>query len=162
MGFYWWNALYYGRLINGAAHARLMNSKLVQDMDPVVLARFLRREPVDHWRGMRLLHLPGHFKKVGWIGPVLEPHELKAGEVQWSEVATVTKEWPEAVTEENLALLKELIKEAAPEGATEDRLKPGFYIYQAQWSTLDPENGSKLQAEANIRVVGCPFDCYKC
>lgn len=65
MGIYWWNALYFGRLLSRESHARLMNNRLVQGLAAAELDRFLSREPVDVDNGYRVPHLPGHFKKVG-------------------------------------------------------------------------------------------------
>lgn len=98
--------------------------------------------------------------KVGWIDPVLEPHELEAGEVQWAEVEKVANPWAETVKSEELDLLKRLIRAAAPEGSPEDKLKPGWYIYQGQWCSYDVESAHKICTEANIRVVGCPLSVY--
>lgn len=160
MGQYWWCAFYYGRLLSQGSYTRLLNSDLVKN-NPGILDRFLERDQlVDHHRGWRILHLPGHFQRVGFVNPVLEPQEFEAGRVEWSEVTCVADKWFKDFNPEDMKMLTALIRAAAPPRYVEDKLRPGWCIFQATWWTLEAEKMHELCAEANISVVGCPHECY--
>lgn len=154
---YKWCALFYGRLLSQASHTRLLSSEVVR-ANPGILEPFLRKELVDHSQGWRILHLPGHLKKVG---VALEPHEMR-GHVEWSEVSLDVEKWVKNFNPEDLKTLKKLIRAAAPAGYGKDKLRPGWYIFQAEFSGLDAGTGKEveLSAEANVRVEGCPYECY--
>ncbi|GAQ78063.1 hypothetical protein KFL_000070330 [Klebsormidium nitens] len=113
MGQYWWCAFYYGRLLSAGSHTRLLNSDLVK-ANPGILDRFLWKYQVDHHKGWWILHLPGHCQKVGFVDPVLEPREFEAGRVEWSEVTCVADKWVNDFDCEDMKMLKELIRAAAP------------------------------------------------
>ncbi|GAQ78064.1 hypothetical protein KFL_000070335 [Klebsormidium nitens] len=156
MGIYNWCALFYGRLLSQASHTRLVSSDLVK-ANPGILDGFLKKELVDHSQGMRILHLPGHIKRMGYV---LEPQEIKEGRVEWSEVSRDAEKWVKEYNPEDMKTLKKLIRAAAPAAYGKDQLRPGWYIFQANWSTLDVENMHEMSAEANIKVEGCPYKCY--
>jgi hypothetical protein len=140
MGIYYASFLYYGRLLSGMGHGRLMAAA-----DPALLQQYLTNLTPDRW----ILHAPGRCINLRNIDPVLEPREVKAGFVEPAEVDKLLGRRPEpaaawkGVTEAQLAQLTQFVRIAAGNQPKECFL--GTYIVQIEWSTINPDHPGVVQ-----------------
>lgn len=143
---YYTTLLYYGRMLSTEAYQRI--SAVISTVEN---ARFILKVAKDRW----ILFAPGRKVSVGTIDPILDLHEKRDGRVARNEVdewfamnAGHKAEW-NSTTESDLARLTELVVVAA--GGHNQTEKPGTYICEICWSTLDQHDDGSI-VTYNIRV----------
>jgi hypothetical protein len=124
MGFYWWTAVYTGRLLSEEARNRL---------------RGVPREwlhPLADPRGRYILHAPGALHVIGQIDPALEKYEIDKGYVDWSDLERCLG--PEKTASlvpgaDETETLREYVKRAS----NGDTSEFGTYVVQGEYSSYD-------------------------
>lgn len=139
MGIYTNSCLYYGRLLRNNTLDELRKKKPVPDS-------FLMTIIEDEYT---VLHAPGKYLNIGGIDPIIEVHEREQGYISLDEVMGQLenhKEWYDAwtsTTPEDLQLLEEYVRLAADD----ESAKPGTYIAEIEWCTLEgPGDPGTLKA----------------
>ena len=128
MGIYWKTTLYHGRLLSPLAFERLQKT-------PKLDSSFVSKVCKDRW----ILHAPKTHLVLGSLDPVIDDQEKAARLVSQAEVDKLLARRPQLGAEWRLPKAAELstLEELVVIAADDSSAKPGTYICESQWSTLE-------------------------